>query len=647
MTRRRPTRTVAGLGLVVVLALAGAPAGARPPQRASSGSEAGPCAHPFPCGYRWQGPAGPLEVLPPERAFVRASDGVVLAGWVWRPKVPDGVAVPGLPVSTPYTKYATTGATSIDSPPSRPPFVAGAPGADLVAQGYAVAEFAIRGTGDSGGCFANKSAIEQQDQALLVEWLADQPYSSGRVGMGGLSYVGTTPVMAAINNPPALKTIVIGGTILDDYGFLHTPQGAQFNEAEGFPPYFTAVNRGVPVLSPGQPDRVATNAERVCPELVEANTVLATALATGDRGSDFWPERRFIDRVPEITAATFVVHGFQDRYLSGHAFQDDWAWQSLRSAPKRMLVGHWGHQWPSNNSVHPEWSLRDWPARVTAWFDYWLKGWGDEAPGLGEVEFQDGSGAWRRAAAWPPSLAGRPRHDPAADRPGVDARRRDEVLYLSDGALRTAPASEAATFLSALPPPSGGEHPTHANPYTEPRWISPCPDPTRLVYLSDPVQERTLLAGNPFAWLTLSSTLAGGVVDVQLFDVAPDFDCAQLTEAPRTARPLTEGAADLAYHRSTDYRAQPFPIGEPTSVRIDLANLAEVLEPGDRLGVVISHGVYRDAHGYYPHITVHGSGSIESSQLVLPVVAGGFDAEAPTLTYPASPATPASPKERS
>src|ERR671918_141114 len=51
----------------------------------------------------------------------------------------------------------------------------------LVARGYAVAGFNVRGTGGSGGCLEFFGPKEQRDQAVLVEWLAAQPWSNGRV----------------------------------------------------------------------------------------------------------------------------------------------------------------------------------------------------------------------------------------------------------------------------------------------------------------------------------------------------------------------------------------------------------------------------------------------------------------------------------
>ncbi|MFN2525635.1 MAG: CocE/NonD family hydrolase [Actinomycetota bacterium] len=587
------------------------------------------CSHPDPCGYRWKGPSGPFQVSEGEQVKFESFDGVELSGWVWRPEVK--VPVPVVLISTPYL---ATG-----SIPSEPPAVGGLPGEEFVKEGYAVAIFSVRGTGDSSGCFGFKSESEQRDQKELVEWLAEQEWSNGRVGMIGLSYYGTTPVMAAIQNPSALKTIVIAGTILDEYNFIHTPQGAQFFEGSGVGPAFSVQYSLAPALTAnnGSEERFATTAERLCEEQVAVNTVVPAGEARGQRDPAYWEERRFIDRVPDIRAATFVVHGFLDRWGSGHAFQDDWAWRSLRSAPKRMLLGQWWHEWPHQNFRDvgsPRMSEKEWKTRLLAWFDYWLKGRGKRAPGLGEVDFQDSSGAWHTTNAWPP---------PTDRAKASMVRVHDEVVYLRAGEITPNSGDESSSFVSVTPAWRGGTDPDFTSNANGWRFTTPCPDPTRLVYLTEPTRERTVLAGNAFAWLKVGSSAPGGLFELQLYDMGPDFACGGPPQVSDDLRPLTEGAVDLQFHASEDYQAHPFPVDEPTHVRVDLANLSEVLEPEHRLALVISHGVYyrwASAHDFFPMITMYGDETPQASHLVLPVLAGGFGGRPPTIRYPARPFLP-------
>ena len=47
--------------------------------------------------------------------------------------------------------------------------------------------------------------------------------------------------------------------------------------------------------------------------------------------------------------------------------------------------------------------------------------------------------------------------------------------------------------------------------------------PQATVFLSEPLAAPLMIAGNPIAYLRLTSDRAGGLVAVHLYDVGPDF----------------------------------------------------------------------------------------------------------------------------
>jgi uncharacterized protein len=51
------------------------------------------------------------------------------------------------------------------------------------------------------------------DAVALIEWISQQPWSDGRVGMYGGSYSGMSPWAAAKRAPPALKAIMVGAPV--------------------------------------------------------------------------------------------------------------------------------------------------------------------------------------------------------------------------------------------------------------------------------------------------------------------------------------------------------------------------------------------------------------------------------------------------
>ena len=75
-------------------------------------------------------------------------------------------------------------------------------------RGYVVVMMDLRGTGRSQGCLDHLGGKDARDLKQVVEWAASQSWSNGRVGMTGHSYVGSTPPVAAAQNPRGLATIV-------------------------------------------------------------------------------------------------------------------------------------------------------------------------------------------------------------------------------------------------------------------------------------------------------------------------------------------------------------------------------------------------------------------------------------------------------
>jgi putative CocE/NonD family hydrolase len=122
---------------------------------------------------------------------VKMRDGVTLRGDVYRPG--QGVC-PSLLMRTPYSKDAPNGLMAILDP------------LKAVVAGYTVFVQDVRGRFKSEGNFT-PFANEGPDGYDTVEWVAAQPWSTGRVGMFGSSYMAATQLQAAITAPPHLCAI--------------------------------------------------------------------------------------------------------------------------------------------------------------------------------------------------------------------------------------------------------------------------------------------------------------------------------------------------------------------------------------------------------------------------------------------------------
>jgi predicted acyl esterase len=81
--------------------------------------------------------------------------------------------------------------------------------------GYAHVVADVRGTGDSGGEYAGFFDTDGRDGYDLVEWIADQPWCTGKVGTCGRSWFGTNQLLVAAENPPHLEGVFASGIFTD------------------------------------------------------------------------------------------------------------------------------------------------------------------------------------------------------------------------------------------------------------------------------------------------------------------------------------------------------------------------------------------------------------------------------------------------
>ncbi len=145
-----------------------------------------------------------------ERGIVATMrDGTVLRADIYRPKA-DG-KFPVLLQRTPYNK---SGGTNF--------------GISAAARGYVAIIQDVRGRYTSDGewyTFKNES----NDGYDTIEWAAALPYSNGKVGMFGGSYVGATQMLAAITHPPHLAGLCPVVTA-SNYHENWTYQGGAFEQ---------------------------------------------------------------------------------------------------------------------------------------------------------------------------------------------------------------------------------------------------------------------------------------------------------------------------------------------------------------------------------------------------------------------------------
>ena len=86
-----------------------------------------------------------------------------------------------------------------------------------VPKGYACLRIDSRGSGRSPGYLDYWQPRETEDLAECIAWAAEQPWSSGKIGMNGISYFGVNQWMVARHRPAALAACCIWEGFTDVY----------------------------------------------------------------------------------------------------------------------------------------------------------------------------------------------------------------------------------------------------------------------------------------------------------------------------------------------------------------------------------------------------------------------------------------------
>ena len=494
--------------------------------------------------------------------YFRLRDGTRLAMDIHRP------ALDGKPVDTPYPviwQHSLTRRTPADqgvtSVTRQMP--------QLVKYGYVVVEVERRGLGASFGARRGyNDRTEARDAFEVTEWLARQPWSTGKVGVQGCSNTGDAAMHAASLAPPALKAVMAGCFSWSKYdGFRRGGIQAQWGLGPERP-LEEQLRAAAPV--DGDEDRTllkqAIEEHRPSTPLAEMWRGMPFRDSWSDLvASRFWLEgsaATYRDALKTGGAAFYIYGGWLDEFRREGLV----AWASLQANPARVVIGPWLH------CRHPN---LDMLAEAHRFFDRWLKGVDNgidrEPPITLYTQNAPEAQAWKTYAAWPPA---------------VPPQR--EVLALGRGdehALAPRPGAAPQTSLTVKPMAPCPENGS---------LTQPCSQAANGLRFTGPVLAAdTELTGHPVAQLWIASPQSEQNVFAYLEDVAPDGTATLVTEGRlkaslrATHRPPYP-TLGLPWQRSLEEDHQPLAAGQPVALRFDLLPLSHVFKAGHRLRVVLS-----------------------------------------------------------
>jgi len=166
-----------------------------------------PATRPLPCDIRWE------RDVP-----VMLRDGVTIYTDVLRP-VGDG-KVPAIVAWSPYGKTIPQQDVQSGVDPSEVTGLSKSEGPDAgfwVSHGYAVVNPDARGAGKSEGDIHAWGSVDGQDGHDVIEWIAQQPWSTGKVALHGTSWLAIAQWFIAETKPPHLSAIAPWNGMSDVY----------------------------------------------------------------------------------------------------------------------------------------------------------------------------------------------------------------------------------------------------------------------------------------------------------------------------------------------------------------------------------------------------------------------------------------------
>ena len=330
---------------------------------------------------------------------------------VMRPKTEPGIKVPVIYEISPYrsgllnvpvynvdvelTPVSDSGGKPYGGAKGEPANL-GSYGNYYVPRGYAVILAESIGTGKSDGCPTTGDENETLAAKSVIDWLNGSSkaytaegkevfadWSTGNVGMTGVSYNGTLPNAVATTGVKGLKTIVPISAISSWYdyyranGAVVAPGGYQGEDAD---------NMAAAVLTRKMPE--------VCQKIIDELTA-GLDRQTGDYSS-FWSKRDFVKDAKNIKSSVFVVHGLNDWNVKTKHFDQWWKALEQNNVPRKMWLHQGGHGGTSANN---------WQQTQNKWFDYWLYGIDNGIMDEPAVDIQREDKTWKKQSNWPEAAA--------------------------------------------------------------------------------------------------------------------------------------------------------------------------------------------------------------------------------------------------
>ncbi len=275
----------------------------------------------------------PRRVRTIENVFIPMPDGRRLAARMWIPEDAETDKVPAIFEYMPYRKRDQSRARD----ESIHHYLAG--------HGYASFRVDTRGSGDSDGLLRGEWEQGELDDGLaVIDWMVNQSWCTGSVGMIGKSWSGFSALALAGLAPPALKAIIPVCAGDDRYHqSLHFTGGAFLAEQLWWTDTMIQFN-----ARPPDPEIVGERWREMWKQRLDDNHPWLTDWLKHQRRDEFWKHASLCERFDKVTAAVFAVGGWAD-YISRAVPR----MMAGLKGPRFALIGPWGHHYPHDGVPGP------------------------------------------------------------------------------------------------------------------------------------------------------------------------------------------------------------------------------------------------------------------------------------------------------
>jgi putative CocE/NonD family hydrolase len=477
------------------------------------------------------------------------SDGTRLAARIWIPEDAEADPVPAILEYLPYRKR--DGTSERDA--LTHPYFAG--------HGYACVRVDMRGSGESEGLLLDEYLKQEQDDAIeVIDWIAAQPWCTGKLGIIGISWGGFNGLQIAARRPKPLKAIVTIASTDDRYADdIHHMGGCLLNDNLSWASTMFAY-----MSRPPDPALVGERWRELWMYRLENTPLLIANWLQHQRRDAFWKHGSVCENYADIECAVYAVGGWADGYSNAVP-----RLLAGLKAPCKGLIGPWAHKYPHFAKPGPAIGFLQ---ECLRWWDHWLKG--KDTGIMAEPRYRVWMEDPVKPAAYLPHRPGRWVAEPSWPSKSIRPAR----LALNPGRLGEQAEPEAQLTLT-----SAQDTGLYAGAWC-PYGLGPDlpadqreEDGNALCFDGPALTETLEILGAPVAELEVAADKPAAMVAVRLCDIHPDG----------TSERVSYGLLNLTHRESHEHPA-PLDPGRRYRVRVQLNDIAHSFKPGHRIRLAVS-----------------------------------------------------------